>query len=107
MFDMSNMKDMFQQVRSAQKQMKEMKKELAKMRVEGETGGGMVKAIVDGEFQLIELDIDHSLLEPDDIKALPRLIVKAVQTAQKNAKSQVMEKAKDLTGGMDIPGLGL
>ena len=107
MFDMSNMKDMFQQVRTAQKQMKEMKKELAKMRVEGETGGGMVKATVDGEFTLVDLQIDQTLLEPDDIKALPRLIMKAIQTAQKNAKNQVMEKAKDMTGGMNIPGLDL
>ncbi|MES0491592.1 MAG: YbaB/EbfC family nucleoid-associated protein, partial [Leptospirales bacterium] len=80
---------------------------LVKMRVEGETGAGMVKAIVDGEFSLVDLEVDETLLEPDDIKALPRLIVKAVQNAQKNAKAQVMDKAKDLTGGMDIPGLDL
>jgi len=103
--DFSGMKDMMGQLRDAQKQMKSMQNELSKMRVEAETGGGMVKATVDGEFNLIDLAIDDSLLEPDELKKLPKLIIKAVQQAQKNAKSEVKEKAKSLTGGLNLPGL--
>ena len=104
--DLPGMKDMLSQMRNAQKQMKEMQKQLGKMRVEAETGGGTVKAIVDGEANLIDLEIDTSLLEPSELKALPKLITKAVQEAQKKAKKEAMNQAKSMTG-LNIPGLGL
>lgn len=105
--DFSSMKDMFNQVRDAQKQMKEMQKELSAMRVSTETGGGTVKAVVDGEGKLIDLDLDLSLIENGEKSALSKLIIKAVQEAQSRAKKEAMEKAKGLTGGLNIPGLGL
>jgi hypothetical protein len=105
--DLSGMKDMFQQVRTAQKQMKEMQKELGKMRIEAETGAGVVKAIVDGEANLLELKIDDSILNPSELKNLPKLVLKAVQEAQKKAKKEAMDKAKGMAGGLKIPGLGL
>ena len=104
--DFSNMKDMLSQVRNAQKQMKEMQKQLSKMRIEAETGGGTVKAIVDGEAILVDLEIDTSILEPSELKALPKLITKAVQEAQKKAKKEAMDQAKSMAG-LNIPGLGL
>ena len=103
---LGDMKDMFSQMRAAQKQMQEFQKELHKMRVEVSTGGGIVKAIVDGEATLVDLEIDTSLLEPDEIKILPKLIKKAVIEAQKKAKNEVSSKVQSMAGGMNIPGLG-
>lgn len=104
--DLSNMKDMLSQMRNAQKQMKEMQKQLGKMRIEAETGGGTVKAIVDGEANLVDLEIDTSVLEPSELNALPKLVTKAVQEAQKKAKQAAMEQAKSMTG-LNIPGMGI
>ncbi len=105
--DFSGMKDMFNQVRDAQKRMKEIQKELSNMRIETETGGGTVKAMVDGEGNLVNLELDLSIFDRGETSMLPKLIIKAVQEAQKKAKKEAMGKAKGLTGGLNIPGLGL
>lgn len=102
--DFGNMKDLFNQVKDAQKHVQEMQKELRQMRVEAQTGAGIVTAIVDGEAQLVDLKLDMSLLEKDELKALPSLIVKAVQEAQKKAKHESAAKARSL--GINLPGLG-
>jgi hypothetical protein len=105
--DFGNLKEIFSQVRDAQKHVKELQKELKNMRVEVQTGAGVVTAIVDGESLLVDLKIDTTILDPDELKALPQLIVKAVQEAQKKAKAEATAKAKLLTGGMNLPGMGL
>ncbi|MDH5719296.1 MAG: YbaB/EbfC family nucleoid-associated protein [Spirochaetia bacterium] len=102
-----DMKEMFSKVREAQKHIKSFQKELSSMRIAAETGGGTVKAVVDGEAMLVDIEIDESVLDADEIKILPGLIKKAVIEAQKKAKEEAAEKAKSLTGGIDIPGLGL
>jgi len=103
--DFGNMKDLFNQVKDAQKHVQEMQKQLREMRVEAQTGAGIVTAIVDGEGKLIDMKLDISLLENNELKALPNLIVKAVQEAQKKAKQESTAKARTL--GMNLPGLGL
>lgn len=99
------MKDMFSQMRAAQKQMKSLQKQLEGMRIEAETGGGTVKAIVDGEAMLVDIVIDTALLDGDEVKALPKLIRKAVQEAQKKAKKQVASQVQQMASGMGLPGM--
>lgn len=101
-----DMKNMMGQMMEAQKQMKKMQKELESMKFEAETGGGTVSATVNGEFTLIDLKIDQSKLQADEMKVLPKLILNAVREAQKRAKNEVAKKAKELGGGLNIPGLG-
>lgn len=101
-----DMKNMMGQLMEAQKQMKKMQKELESLKFEAETGGGTVTATVNGEFTLVDLKIDSSKLQPDEMKVLPKLILNTVREAQKRAKSEVAKKAKELGGGLNIPGLG-
>lgn len=93
-------KDMLGQMNAARQQMKEVQKRLGSMRVSAETGGGLVKATVDGEANLIDLEIDQSLLDADEIKVLPKLIKKAIQEAQADARKQVMSDMKGMLGDM-------
>lgn len=97
---LGDIKNMMSQMRAAQQQMKEVQKKLGSMRITAETGGGTVKATVDGEANLIDLEIDTALLDPDEIKVLPKLIKKAIQEAQKDARKQVMADMKNMLGGM-------
>lgn len=101
----SDMKDMFSQLRQAQKQVKQIQKELSNIRVESETGGGLVKATVDGEATLVDLQIDESMLQGDELKVLPKLIKNAVQDAQKKARAQAASQMQSMTGGMGFPGM--
>ncbi|MBV6494111.1 MAG: Nucleoid-associated protein YbaB [Turneriella sp.] len=96
----ADFKDMLGQMSQARAQMKEVQKKLGSMRVTSETGGGLVKATVDGEANLVDLEIDTSLLDADEIKVLPKLIKKAIQEAQKDARKQVMSDMKGMLGDM-------
>jgi DNA-binding YbaB/EbfC family protein len=97
---LGDIRDMMGQMRAAQQQMKEVQKKLSSMRVSAETGGGTVKATVDGEANLIDLEIDTALLDPEEIKVLPKLIKKAIQEAQKDARKQVMADMKEMLGNL-------
>lgn len=91
---------MMSQMNQMRQQAKEVQKKLGAMRVTAETGAGLVKATVDGEANLIDLIVDTSLLDADEIKVLPKLIKKAIQEAQKDARKQVMSDMKGMMGGM-------
>jgi DNA-binding YbaB/EbfC family protein len=97
---LGDIREMMGQMRAAQQQMKEVQKKLSSMRVSAETGGGTVKATVDGEANLIDLEIDTALLDPEEIKVLPKLIKKAIQEAQKDARKQVMADMKEMLGNL-------
>jgi hypothetical protein len=97
---LGNIKDMMSQMRAAQQQMKQVQKKLSSMRISAETGGGTVKATVDGEANLVDLEIDAALLDPDEIRILPKLIKKAIQEAQNDARRQVMSEMKGMLGDM-------
>ena len=76
------------------------------MKFSAETGGGMVKAIVNGRGHLLDLSIDTSLLESDELSIIANLTKKAIQEAQSRSQSGTKEKMKELSGGLGkIPGL--
>ena len=86
-----------------QKHVKEFKKKVNEMHFEVETG--TVKAVVNGEGSLIDLSIDTSMLEADEISILPELIKKAIQQAQKKAREELADKMGSIEGMPSIPGL--
>ncbi|MFH1377602.1 MAG: YbaB/EbfC family nucleoid-associated protein [Planctomycetota bacterium] len=71
-------------------------------------GGGMVKATVDGNFNLLEIKFSRDIIDPNDIQMISDLTVSAVNAAIKKARQQFPDTA--LPGGLDIssliPGLG-
>ena len=93
------------QAQKLQTKMDEIQKKLADMRLEGEAGGGMVKAIVDGQQNLLEVKIDPEVVDPGDIQMLEDLIVAAVREARRKAQELAAEEMKTATGGLMIPGL--
>ena len=86
-----------------QNQIRKVRDEIKLMHFSAETGGGMVKATVNGEGELVDLKLDPSLLEPKELSILPELIKTAVNEAQAKAKSALSEKAKHFAGGMLDP----
>ncbi len=98
--------NMMKQVQKMQAKMMEVQESLAEERVEGSAGGGMVKAIVNGKQELVEIQIDKEVVDPDDVEMLQDLIVAAVNQANKTAGELAQEKMAEVTGGLNIPGLG-
>ena len=93
------------QAQQMQKRMFELQQELAKQNVEATVGGGMVKAVVNGQQELISLDIAPEVIDPDDVELLEDLIVAAVNEARDRAHELMTEEMEKLTGGIKLPGL--
>jgi DNA-binding YbaB/EbfC family protein len=106
MFDMMKMMGKMKEI---QARMKEAQDNLVHVRATGESGGGMVKATVNGKRQLISLDIDPALIKSDDKAVLEDLVVAAVNKAAEEADVKAKEELKKSTEGLlpNIPGLDL
>ena len=88
-------------------EMKAMQAELAKSQHTAEAGGGAVAATVNGKMALVDVKIDPKVLsdgEPD-AEMLADMVKAAVTAAQEKASAAAAEAVKELTGGMNIPGL--
>jgi DNA-binding YbaB/EbfC family protein len=106
MFDMMKMMGKMKEV---QARLKEAQDNLVNVQAAGESGGGMVKAIVNGKRMLISLDIDPTLLKSEDKAVLQDLVVAAVNKASEEADIRAKEELRKSTEGLipNIPGLDL
>ena len=106
MFDMMKMMGKMKEV---QARMKEAQDNLVNVRAQGESGGGMIKATVNGKKQLVALDIDASLLKADDKIILQDLVIAAVNKASEEAEIIAKEELRKSTEGLlpNIPGMDL
>ncbi len=101
---LGNMMKQFQQM---QAKMEEIQAELEQTEVEGTSGGGMVKAIINGKLDITSITIDPEVVDPNDVEMLQDLIVAAISQAKEKAQQLQQEKMSALTGGLNIPGLNL
>lgn len=92
-------------IQQMQNRMMKIQQELEETVVEGTSGGGVVKAEVNGQRELQSIKIDPAAVDPDDVEMLEDLVVTAVQDAMEKAAKLAEDKMGALTGGMKIPGL--
>lgn len=94
-------------MKEVQARLKEAQDNLVHIRATGESGGGMVKATVNGKKQLVTLDIDPSIVKPDDKIIVQDLVVAAVNKAIEEAEALAKESLRKSTEGLlpNIPGL--
>lgn len=85
--------------------MQEINGQLRSQRVEGTSGGGMVKVQADGLGTVLRVQIDPVLIERQDREMVEDLLPAAINDAQARAKALHAEAMKSLTAGMDMPGL--
>ncbi|WP_026955590.1 YbaB/EbfC family nucleoid-associated protein [Algoriphagus vanfongensis] len=106
MFDFMNMMN---KVKEAQAKIKEAQSQLVHLTAEGEAGAGLVKVLVNGERKVLQIDLDESLLTPQDKEMLSDLIVAATNIAMESIDGKIKAKMKDATEGMmpNIPGMDL
>jgi len=97
--------NIMKQAQQMQRRMAELQEELEKKHVEASAGGGMVTAVVSGKQDLVELKIDPTVVDPDDVEMLQDLVTAAVNEAIKKSQQMAQEEMGQITGGMNIPGL--
>jgi len=100
---MAKIPNMNQLMKVAQDMSKKMEDQLNSIEEEGNSGGGMVKVVLNGHKNILSLNISKEVVDPDDIEMLQDLIIAAVN----DAISKIDEKLKDNMGGLagGIPGM--
>lgn len=104
---MRNLGNIMKQAQQLQGKITKLQQELEEKEYDGQSGGGVVKAVVDGKLVLKKLLIDKTAITPDDPEMLQDLIFAAIRQAQDTAGKTVQEEMSKITGGMGInlPGL--
>jgi DNA-binding YbaB/EbfC family protein len=92
---------MMEQARKMQEQLAAAQDALATQEFEGSAGGGVVRARVTGAGKVVSVDIDPSVIDPEDPELLADLVVAAVGQAQALAEQAAQSQLGDVTGGLD------
>ncbi len=90
-----------------QQQMQQAQEELARETVTASAGGGAVKATMTGGLELVSIEIDPDVVDPEDVEMLQDMVQAAVNEAIRAAQELAANKMSGLTGGMDLGSLGL
>jgi hypothetical protein len=85
--------------------MHEVNDQLRLQRVEGASGGGMIKVAANGLGEVLNVSIDPDLIERGDREMIEDLLPAAINDAQAQAKQLHADAMKSLTEGMNVPGL--
>ncbi len=101
------MQGMLKQVQKMQEEMARVQEELKNKTVSEESGGGMVRATVNGQKELIKLEINDEVINVEDKEILEDLIVAAVNKAIESAGKMAEEELAKVTKGMIPPGMNI
>jgi len=93
---------LMQQAQQMQENIKKAQEELAAAEVHGESGGGLVKIVMNGKREVLKVSIDDSLVK-EDRDMLEDLVAAAVNDAVRKVTRLKEEKMSSLAGGLELP----
>jgi len=99
------MGNLLKQAQQLQTKMARLQEELEEKTVEASSGGGMVTAVVNGRHEILSINIEPEVINPDDQEMLQDLILAAINDGLAKARNMVNEEMGKLTGGMNLPNI--
>lgn len=102
---MKNVMEMQRMLKAAKEMQDRLQKELAEMRVEGSSGGGMVTVVMDGRKAPVSVRIDREVVDRDDVDMLQDLVLAAFNDAAAKVDARTEERLGALGAGLKIPGM--
>jgi DNA-binding YbaB/EbfC family protein len=100
---MTDFLGMMKQAAQLKSKMEAMQAEMDQLEVEGSSGGGLVTVKLSAKGDMKHVQVDASLVKPDEKEILEDLIVAAHADARRKADALMQDKMKELTGGLPIP----
>jgi DNA-binding YbaB/EbfC family protein len=101
------MQGMLKQVQKMQAEMQKVQGELGNKTVSEEAGGGMIKAVANGNKEIVSISIDPQVIDKEEKEILEDLVVAAVNKALESASKMAEEEMAKVTKGMLPPGLNI
>ncbi|MBK4137451.1 YbaB/EbfC family nucleoid-associated protein [Corynebacterium macginleyi] len=96
----NDMNDLIAQAARVQAELQKAQEEILAAKVEGSAGNGLVKVTMTGGAELVDLQIDKSVVDPEDIDTLQDLVMGAFKDAHAAAGKLAQEKIGPLSQGM-------
>ena len=97
---------LMKQAQKMQEEMQRAQAEIATIEITGESGGGLVSVIINGQHECKRVKIDASLMSDseDDKEMIEDLVAAAFNDAVQKLAVASKEKMADITDGMNLPG---
>ena len=99
-----NMNKMMKQVQKMQREMARVQEEMEAKTVPGTAGGGAVTVTVNGKLELLSVEIEPEVVDPDDVEMLQDLVMAATNEAIRESQDMMAQAMARFTGGLKIPG---
>ena len=99
----STISEPLKQAQQLQQKMADAQEKLNSIEVEGESGGGVVKVTATTKGEIKRINLDQSLLKPEDKEITEDLIVAAINDAKQKGEVAAQEEMKAVTGGLPLP----
>ena len=96
----NDMNDLIAQAAQVQAELQKAQEEILATNVEGQAGNGLVKVTMTGGAELVDLQIDKSVVDPEDVDTLQDLVMGAFKEAHAAAGRLAQEKIGPLSQGM-------
>ena len=94
--------DIMKQAQEMKVNMEKAKKELLETEVIGQSGGGMVKVIMNGNHEVNRVEINEEVVK-DDKEIFEDLIAAAINDANRRVEKITQERMSNVTSGMGLP----
>ena len=100
-----NMQSMIRQAQKMQEDMAALQEELDAREYEIKAGGGVVAVKINGKKEILSIEIDPEVVDPDDVETLQDILVAGVNEAIKRVEETNSKEMEKITGSMAMPGL--
>ena len=100
-----NMQAMIRQAQKMQEDMAAKQAELDAREYDVSAGGGVVNVKINGKREILAIDLQPEIVDPDDIETLSDILVAAVNEAIKRVDDTNNAELGKITGAMNMPGL--
>ncbi len=97
------LQNLMKQAQELQKKLERVQEELGDMEVEATAGGGMVKVVANGKQDILSIQIDPEVINPEDKEMLEDLVLAAVNEALRKSRELAAEEMGKVTGGIMPP----
>ena len=100
-----NMNAMIRQAQKMQEDMAALQDELDAREYDISAGGGVVGVKINGKKEILSINIEPEIVDPDDIETLSDILVAAVNEAIKRVEDTNNAEIAKITGSVGLPGM--